>query len=71
MFKLNLSKFYRHIIFNSEKIPNLSFSGVIDGRVESVLGDAESLSRNPDSSSVQRLHRDLETHPGLTQQMII
>ena len=57
------------IDLNPESETYLSFDWVVDGRVESVLSDSEGLAGDADPAAVQRLHRDLETHAGFTQQV--
>ena len=51
--------------------PHLSFGGVVDGRVKRVLCDAEGLAGDANPAAVQRLHRDLETHSGLAEKVLV
>jgi hypothetical protein len=50
---------------------HLSLGRVVDGSVECVLCDAEGLAGDADSAAVQGLHRDLETHAGLAEQVLV
>ena len=63
--------FQLHKTEKSTRAPqtHVSLGGIIDGHVKSILRDPLGLGGNPDPPAVERLHGDLEAHPGLADEV--